>query len=140
MKKICFLLITSLLIAATSLAYAATFFDFVYTQDDMSEKIARPAEESLIDDGTIYVRYYCSGSSVEHEYTNFFRVYEANSPTEIPPRFTGYKWVPSGSYMPVLSRGTKKGMYYTVSGRINTDYFLVDGVNEIHLIGQFDIR
>lgn len=140
MKKICVLLITSLLIAATSLAYAATSFDFVYTQDDMSEKIAQPAEEALVDDGSIYVRYYCSGSSVEHEYTNFFRVYETKSATGSPLRSIGYKWVPSGLYMPVLSRGTQKGMYYTVSGRINTDYFLVDGVNEIHLIGQFDIR
>lgn len=140
MKKICLLFITSLLIAATSLACAATSFDFVYSQDDASEKIAQPAEESLVDDGSVYVRYRRSGSGVDDEYTNLFRVYETSSATESPLRFVASKWVASGLFMPVLSRGTKKGMYYTVSGRINTNYFLVDGVNEIHLTGQFDIR
>lgn len=28
-------------------------------------------------------------------------------------------------------------MYYTVSGRINTNYFLDNDVDEVHLTGQF---
>ncbi len=140
MKKICFLLVTSLLIAATSLAYAATSFDFVYSQDDASEKIAQPAEESLIDDGSVYVRYRRSGSGVDDEYTNLFRVYETSSATGSPLRFVASKWVARDLFTPVFSRETKKGKYYTVSGRINTNYFLESGVNEMHLTGQFNIR
>lgn len=140
MKKICFLLVSSLLIAVTSFAYAATSFNFMYTQDDMMEKTAQPAEEALVDNGSVYVKYHLSDADIEADYTNLFRVYKTNSTTGSGLSSIASKWVASNLNTPVLNHGTKQGTFYTVSGRINASYFLETDVNEIHLIGQFDIH
>lgn len=135
MKKICLLLVTTILLMSTSVACATTSFDFKYTRDDTSEKKALPAERAPADNKTIYLRCFCSDS--DYEYTHHFRVHEMRSATANVSTPRESKWVTCGLTVPVLSKGTKKDMYYTVSSRINTNYFLDNDVDEVHLTGQF---
>ena len=133
-KMVALALAITMLVSLASVASAASFGIPVWCNSTTNyTKADEVGEQKSGTQAAIYVYHHDNVDTVE--YTNHFRGIEVKTNTT-----RGSKWCTQGLSVPIQNNNIKSRIFYTVSARVNTNYYNNDGISRITLNGRYDVN